>query len=131
MTFREGKKGQIHGKGTLNVPRMHRLKNVQLVNDLETNIVSINQLCDQGMLVNFTKNKCIVSNDSNEVIIEGGHTFDNYCNVMLVVNCNSAKLWYKMFELKKSKLAKTLMPINEKQYVDVDEVPTPRPLTEA
>lgn len=35
--------------------------------DLKANLISISQLCDQGMLVNFTKKKCIDTGDSNEV----------------------------------------------------------------
>lgn len=90
VTFEDGKKGQILSKDTFNVPRMPRLKNVFLVNYLKVNMVSINQLCDQGMLVNFTKHKCIVTTRSKEVTIEGARTFNNCYKVMLLINCNTA-----------------------------------------
>ncbi|KAH1130336.1 hypothetical protein J1N35_001714 [Gossypium stocksii] len=51
-------------------PRIPKQKNVLFVDGLKSNLVSISQLCDQGMLVNFTKDKCQVSSKSNEKIIK-------------------------------------------------------------
>lgn len=56
---------------------MPRLKNVFLVDDLKSDLLSISQLCDQSMLVNFIKNTCIIINDFDKVIMEGAYTSDN------------------------------------------------------
>lgn len=61
VTFSNGKKWNIHGKGTLNVFSLARLKNEFLVQGLKANFISIIHLCDQGMLVNSTKDRCEVS----------------------------------------------------------------------
>ncbi|MBA0557356.1 hypothetical protein Golob_014431 [Gossypium lobatum] len=53
-------------------------KNLLLVNNLKANLVSISHLCDQYVLVNFTKDKCIFTTKTNEKIMEGARTFDNY-----------------------------------------------------
>lgn len=69
VTFNNVKKGKIRGKKTLIVEGMPNLKDVFYVDDLKANLVSINQLCDQGMLVNFTKDKCVVSLKQNEKVM--------------------------------------------------------------
>lgn len=66
VTFGNMKKGKICSKGTL------------AVDGLKFNLVSITQLCDQEMLVTFTKDKCVVTSRQNEEILEGSRTFDNY-----------------------------------------------------
>lgn len=49
---------------------MQKLKNVLIVNALKANLVNISQLYDQGMLVNFTKDKFFVPSKLEEKIIE-------------------------------------------------------------
>jgi len=55
VTFGDGAKGKIMGIGNLIKHGMPRLDNVQLVKGLTTNLISISQLCDQGVAVNFSK----------------------------------------------------------------------------
>ncbi|KAH1065073.1 hypothetical protein J1N35_030060 [Gossypium stocksii] len=52
VTFRDGKKGNIIGKSTLDAHGMSKLNDVLMVEGSKTNIVSISQLCDEDMLVN-------------------------------------------------------------------------------
>lgn len=49
VTFADGVKVDVLGDGELSIPGMPRLKNVFLVDQLKANLVSISQLCDQGM----------------------------------------------------------------------------------
>ncbi|KAG9460048.1 hypothetical protein H6P81_004556 [Aristolochia fimbriata] len=58
VTFGDGGKGSIIGIGELNVKGLPKLKNVLLVNGLKANLISISQLCDQNLYVNFTKTSC-------------------------------------------------------------------------
>ena len=45
---------------SLNVLGLLKLRNVLFVNGLKANLINISQLCDQDLLVRFTKDKCIV-----------------------------------------------------------------------
>ena len=57
VTFGDGAKGKIMGIGLIN-HGMPRLDNVLLVRGLTANLISISQLCDQGLEVNFSKPEC-------------------------------------------------------------------------
>ncbi|PNX93845.1 gag-protease polyprotein, partial [Trifolium pratense] len=77
VTFGDGAKGEIVGIGKLNSSSLPKLNNVLLVKGLTANLISINQLCDQGMNVNFTKSECLVTNDEGELLMRGVRTKDN------------------------------------------------------
>jgi hypothetical protein len=47
------------------------LDNVLMVEGLNVNLISISQLCDQDLRVNFTKSECLVTNGDNEVVMRG------------------------------------------------------------
>ncbi|KAG9443041.1 hypothetical protein H6P81_018895 [Aristolochia fimbriata] len=49
VTFGDGAKGAVIGRGVLKVDGLPKLKNVLLVNELKANLLSINQLCDQNL----------------------------------------------------------------------------------
>ncbi|CAA0832638.1 Unknown protein, partial [Striga hermonthica] len=66
VTFGDGAKNKVLGIGCLNVPGLPKLKNVLLVQNLKANLLSISQLCDQGLYVNFTKTQCHVSDQENK-----------------------------------------------------------------
>lgn len=46
VTFVDGRKGRINGIGKVARPGLHCLKDVLLVGDLTTSLISISQLCD-------------------------------------------------------------------------------------
>ncbi|GAA0162777.1 hypothetical protein LIER_18797 [Lithospermum erythrorhizon] len=76
VTFGGGAKGKIIGKGILIVDGLPSLKDVLLVDGLTVNLISISQLCDEGMQVAFSKNACTVS-DTDEQIMKGARSSDN------------------------------------------------------
>ncbi|GAA0162654.1 hypothetical protein LIER_18696 [Lithospermum erythrorhizon] len=55
VTFGGGAKGKITGKGIFKVEGLPNLQDVLLVDDLTVNLISISQLCDEGMRVVFSK----------------------------------------------------------------------------
>ncbi|MCI54039.1 gag-pol polyprotein, partial [Trifolium medium] len=63
VTFGDEAKGEIKGEGKLINSGLPKLNNVLLVKGLTANLISISQLCDQGMKVNFTKSECLVTNE--------------------------------------------------------------------
>jgi hypothetical protein len=77
VTFGDGAKREILGIGNLANTDLPKLKNVLLVKGLTANLVSINQLCDQGFSVNFTKSECLVTNDIGEMLMKGTRSNGN------------------------------------------------------
>jgi len=55
VTFSDGTKGEIKGVGKLVCTGLPRLDDVLLLKGLTANLISISQLCDQGLKFNFTK----------------------------------------------------------------------------
>ena len=77
VTFRDKVKGKVLRRGQLYVPRMPKLKDVSFVEGLKANLTSISQLCDDGLFMNFTREKCMVMNLSNQCVMEGTRSSDN------------------------------------------------------
>ncbi|KAK2396684.1 putative mitochondrial protein [Trifolium repens] len=77
VTFGDGAKGQIMGIGKLINNGLLKLDNVLLVKGLKANLISISQLSDQGLKVDFSKNECLVTNDKGELLMKGAKSKDN------------------------------------------------------
>src|ERR1051325_9030882 len=77
VTFGDGAKGEIKGIGNSNWSGVPSLNGVLLVKGLAANLISISQLCDMGLTVNFTKSECLVINDEQVVIMKGVRSKDN------------------------------------------------------
>ena len=92
VTFRDGVKGRVLRKGTLDVEGLPRLKNVLHVEGLTANLISISQLCDQNLLMKFTKNTCKVFNDSQECVLEGASLVDNCYKLLQPHTCHKTSL---------------------------------------
>jgi hypothetical protein len=69
VTFGDGAKGKIVGIGNLIKQGLPRLDDVLLAKGLTANLISISQLCDLGLQVNFTKPECQLSDDKGEVLM--------------------------------------------------------------
>jgi hypothetical protein len=77
VTFGDCATGEIVGIGDLVNHGLPNLENVLLVKGLTANLISISQLCDQGMKVNFTKSECLVNNEERELVLRGTRSKDN------------------------------------------------------
>jgi len=77
VTFDDGAKGKIVGIGNLVKHGLPILDDVLLVKGLTANLISISQLCDLELQVNFTKPKCQISNEKGEVLMRGTRSKDN------------------------------------------------------
>ncbi|WJX28775.1 hypothetical protein P8452_17454 [Trifolium repens] len=77
VTFGDGAKGEILGIGDLINHGLPNLENVLLVKGLTANLISISQLCDQDMRVNFTKSECLVNNEEGQLLMKGTRSKDN------------------------------------------------------
>ena len=78
MIFGDGGKGKVMGIGSSIIPRSSKQKNVLLVEGLIVNLISVSQLCDEYLLVHFTRDKCIACNQNHCHIMEGQRSSDNY-----------------------------------------------------
>jgi transposase InsO family protein len=99
VMFGDGLQANIIGKGCVKLDGLPTLENVMLVDGLKANLLSISQLCDSGMLVNFTKNVCHVLKD-NKIIFEGRRNENNCYIVDNLLNCNlttldDTTLWHR------------------------------------
>ena len=100
LTFGDGGKGIVLRSGSLKVPGMPKLENVLLVDGLKVNLISISQLCDDNLLVQFTKESCLVTNNSNLCVIKGKRSLDNYYLLTLSRTCcstlmNNSDIWHR------------------------------------
>nr|GMC63005.1 uncharacterized protein LOC109187072 [Ipomoea batatas] len=71
VTFGDGEKGQIIASGTLNVHALPRLPKVFLIQGLKANLISISQLCEDELKVEFSKEDCKVYNQGHEYVMIG------------------------------------------------------------
>ncbi|GAA0151607.1 hypothetical protein LIER_10294 [Lithospermum erythrorhizon] len=84
VTFGGGAKGKITGKGCLSMDGLPELENVLLVDGLTVNLISISQLCDEGMKVAFTKEACTKRGGCINMAQKFGHT--NYRNIQQLIS---------------------------------------------
>ena len=101
VTFGDGSKSNIKGKGIISLPGLPDIANVLYVEGMKVNLLSISQICDQDFMVLFSKGKCLVMDDSRKKLINGVHTLDNcyglvsnadiVCNSICLPNEN---LWH-------------------------------------
>jgi hypothetical protein len=104
-TFGDGAKGKILGIGNLIKDGLPRLDNVLLVKGLTTNLISISQLCDQGMEVNFSKPECKITDKKCDMHMRGTRSKDNcylwlsqeeaHLSTCLVSKEEEVKLWHQ------------------------------------
>ena len=85
VIFEDDARGRVIGMGSLLILRLSKLKNVLLIDGLRVNIISVSQLRDEDLPVQFTKDKCIVRNQSHCHIMEGKRSSDN-CYLLASTN---------------------------------------------
>ena len=67
----------VGGRGTLNVDGFSRFKNVLHIDGLKANLISISQICDLNLNVNFDQKRCMVIDVDGKCILEGFRSHDN------------------------------------------------------
>ena len=94
VTFGDGSKSQIKGKGIISLPGLPDIANVLYVKGLRVNLLSISQICDQDFMLLFSKGKCLVMDKSGKKLISGVHILDNCYGLVPDVDvvCNSIRL---------------------------------------
>jgi hypothetical protein len=77
VVFGDGSNGRVQGVGDVCNKKSPKLENVLLVKGLVSNLISISQLCDQGLEVNFTKTECHVTDRVGKVLMKGIRSEDD------------------------------------------------------
>ncbi|CAA7039083.1 unnamed protein product [Microthlaspi erraticum] len=70
VTFGCGTKGTIQGKGRTS-EEQPQLMNVYLVQGLKSNLISVSQLCDEGLTVWFNKLECKAIDADGKAVLRG------------------------------------------------------------
>ena len=93
VTFGDGSKSQIKGKGIIFLLGLPDIANVLYVKGLRVNLLSISQICDQDFML-FSKGKCLVIDESGKKLISGVRTLENYYGLVpdADIMCNSIRL---------------------------------------
>ena len=94
VTFGDGSKSHIKGKGIISLPGLPDIANVLYVKGMKVNLLSISRIYDQDFMVLFSKGKCLVMDESKKKPINGVHTLDNCYGLVpdTDIVCNSIRL---------------------------------------
>ena len=94
VTFGDGSKSVIRGIGTVDIPRLPVFEDVWYVDGLKANLLNINQICDNGLNVLFTKYECEILDGVGDCMCVGVRTADNCYGLTPSISnkCFSAKI---------------------------------------
>ncbi|KAG7579315.1 Zinc finger CCHC-type [Arabidopsis thaliana x Arabidopsis arenosa] len=100
VTFGDGGKGRIRGKGNIECDDQPLLINVYYVEGLKANLISISQLCDDGLKVIFTRIDLKAVDENGNIVLCGVRSGNNCymskaSDVCLSVSVNDLELWHK------------------------------------
>ncbi|KAG7544170.1 Zinc finger CCHC-type [Arabidopsis thaliana x Arabidopsis arenosa] len=100
VTFGDGGKGRIRGKGNIEYDDQPSLINVYYVEGLKANLISISQLCDDSLKVIFTRIDCKAVDENGNIVLCGVHSGNNCymwkaSDVCLSVSVYDLELWHK------------------------------------
>ncbi|XP_019160885.1 PREDICTED: uncharacterized protein LOC109157433 [Ipomoea nil] len=100
VTFGDGGKRQIIANGTLNVHGLPKLPKVLLVQSLKANLISISQLCEDELKVEFSRDNFNVFNQNHECVMMGKrstnkcYTWDSDLSC-LQTTISQTQLWHQ------------------------------------
>ena len=94
VTFGDGSKSVIRGIGTMDIPGLPVFEDVWYVDGLKANLLSISQICDNGLNVLFTKYECEILDGGGDCMCVGVRTSDNCYGLTPSISnkCFSAKI---------------------------------------
>ncbi|KAG7540628.1 Zinc finger CCHC-type [Arabidopsis thaliana x Arabidopsis arenosa] len=100
VTFGDGGKGRIRGKGNIECDDQPSLINVYYVEGLKENLISISQLCDDGLKVILTRTDCQAVDENGNTVLCGVRSGNNCymwkaSDICLSVSVNDLELWHK------------------------------------
>ena len=117
MTFNDGVIARVLGRRTLNVDNFPQFKNVLHIDELKANLISISQIYDLNLNVNFNREKFMVIDADGMHVLEGFCSPDN-CYTLISpsqtcqkVDSDDTKLWHERLGHLNYKSLKKLLDI--------------------
>ena len=94
ITFGDGSKSVIKGIRTMDIPGLPVFEDVWYVDGLKANLLSINQICGNGLNVLFTKYECEILDGAGDCMCIGVRTANNYYGITQSISnkCFSATI---------------------------------------
>ena len=94
VTFGNGSKSVIRGIGTVDIPGLPVFEDVWYVDGLKANLLSISEICDNGLNVLFTKYECEILDGGGDYMCVDVRTVDNCYGLTPSISnkCFSAKI---------------------------------------
>ena len=94
ITFGDGSKSMIRGIGTVDILGLSIFEDVWYVDGLKANLLSINQICDNGLNVLFIKYECEILDGGGDCMCIGVRTIDNCYGITPSISnkCFSVKI---------------------------------------
>ena len=86
FTFGDGSKSVIRGIEIINIPGLPMFKDVWFVDGLKANMLSIGQICDNGLNVLFTKYEYEILDDGGDCECVGIRTANNCYGITPSIN---------------------------------------------
>ena len=68
VTYGDKNKRKILGIGKVGAPPFTSIEDILYVEKLKYNLLSINQLCDKGFKIKFTKDECLIEDEANHEV---------------------------------------------------------------
>ncbi|KAK4857018.1 hypothetical protein QYF36_023722 [Acer negundo] len=101
VTFGDGSKKKVVGKGTISILGLPFLSNALFVDGLKANLISISHISDEGLSVLFSKDDCSILLPNGQNLLKGMRSSDNcYCLEVRIVSNNVSmdeqfELWHE------------------------------------
>ena len=94
VTFGDGSKSVIRGIGAVDILGLPGFEDVWYVDGMKANLLSISQICDNGLNVLFTKYECEILDGGDDCMCIGVRTADNCYGITPSISnkCSSAKI---------------------------------------
>jgi hypothetical protein len=77
ITFGDGSQAKVIGKGQIDIPGIEVSQKALYVEGLKVNFLSISQLCDDDLVVQFSKKECNIFDNNGKWLMGGERTSDN------------------------------------------------------
>jgi hypothetical protein len=105
ITYGDGSQSKVIGKGIIDIPSLGTSQEALYVEGLKANLLSINQFCDNDLVVQFFKKECDIFDSNGKWLMGGKRTADNcyglpglttdpqiFCNKAIIDN---SELWHQ------------------------------------
>ena len=77
MTFGDGSHSQVFGEETIDISGLPLLTDILYIKGLKVNLLSITQICDEDLLIQFSKKGYLILNEEGVQVLKGLKTTDN------------------------------------------------------